>query len=102
MINRNFIFLSPDLYAWVSIFNGSSVIIRSGKPNPRDMSHFKASGTFYKNALEIGKELILSKEGFPTLSGKQEHMKSIEISNINELLTSDIERAKLLMFSCWI
>lgn len=57
------------------------------------MNDFKCSGAFYQNALDIGKKLILSKEGFPALSGNQEHMKSIEISNINELLTSDIERA---------
>ena len=63
------------------------------RKHKRDMNDFKCSWAFYQNALDIGKKLILSKEGFPALSGNPEHMKSIEISNINELLTSDIERA---------
>ena len=67
--------------------------LEEGKPNPRDMSHFKASGTFYKNALEIGREMILSKVSFPEKSGNYIDQGKNSYLNENEITLLDIEKA---------
>ena len=67
--------------------------LEEGKEHPRDISHFKASGTFYQNALEIGRELILSGNEDPRKFGSSNAIEKpdFDIENNDSIFT--IEKA---------